>query len=60
MDVKSIQEHMCKEKLKNMVDSAQNFNEEMKYQLKAIIDTSPSPEDLLQTVLLYFSALKWS
>ena len=54
MDVKSIQEHMCKEKLKNMVDSAQNFNEEMKRELKTIIDTSPSPEDLLQTLLLFF------
>lgn len=59
MDMSSIQEHMLKEKLKNMVDNAQYFSAEMKHELKIMIDTSSSPEDLLQTVLLYFSALKW-
>lgn len=55
MDLNSIIEHQSKEILKNMVDNTQGYTEKMKCDLKGIIDTSRSPEELFQAVLLYFS-----
>ena len=60
IDMNRLIEHQSKEILKNMVDNTQGFTENMRYDLKGIIDMSRSPEELVQTVLLYFSAFKWS
>lgn len=35
------------------------YTEQIKYDLKVIINTSKTPEDLCEAALLYFSALKY-
>lgn len=60
MDMNSMIGHQNKEILKHMVENTQGYTEKMKCDLKGIIDTSKSPEELFQAVLLYFSGLKWS
>lgn len=43
MTEKEMQEHVCKELLKKIVDRGQNYTEKMKSDLKAIIDQGKSP-----------------
>lgn len=59
MDLNNIDEHEFKEMLKKQVDNSPNYTEQIKYDLKAIINTSKTPEDLCEAALLYFSALKY-
>lgn len=59
MELNSVDEHKFKEMLKKLVDDSPNYTEQIKYDLKAIINTSKTPEDLSEAALLYFSALKW-
>ena len=46
MTEKEIQEHLCKELLKKIVDNGQNYTEKMKSDLKEIIDLGKSPEEI--------------
>lgn len=59
MTEKEIQMHVCKELLKKVVDSGQNYTEKMKSDLKAIIDQGKSPEEILEATLAYFAVCKW-
>lgn len=59
MELDNVDEHNFKEMLKKLVDDSPNYTEQIKYDLKAIINTSKTPEDLCEAALLYFTALKW-
>lgn len=56
MNQKDLQEHVTKETLKRIVDTSPNYSENVKRDLKTIIDAGKSPEDILQATLLYFAA----
>ena len=53
MTEKEIQEHLCKELLKKIVDNGQNYTEKMKSDLKEIIDLGKSPEEICEATLAY-------
>ena len=55
MTEKEIQEHLCKELLKKIVDNGQNYTEKMKSDLKEIIDLAKSPEEICEATLAYFA-----
>lgn len=57
MDINSIIEHQSKELLKRMVDDTQGYTEQIRYDLKGIIDASQSLEELAQAWLLYFATI---
>ncbi|WP_346663182.1 hypothetical protein [uncultured Merdimonas sp.] len=59
MTEKEIQEHACKELLKKVVDSGQNYSEKMKSDLKGIIDVGKSPEEICETIIAYFAMYTW-
>ena len=59
MTEKEMQEHACKELLKKIVDSGQNYTEKMKSDLKEIIENSKSPEEICKDTLFYFSMYRW-
>lgn len=52
---KEVQEHVCKEVLKNIVDNGQNYSERAKFNLKKIIDCGRSPEDICEGILAYLA-----
>ena len=58
MDMDNIHENEFIEMLKKLVDDSPNYTKQIKHDLKVIINTSKTPEDLCETVLLYFSTLK--
>lgn len=60
MNQKKIQEHLTKEALKRIVDNSPNYTEQIKQDLKNIIDAGNTPEENLQATLLYFAALHLS
>lgn len=60
MNQKEIQEHLTKEALKRIVDNSPNCTEQIKQDLKNIIDAGNTPEEILQATLLYFAALHLS
>lgn len=60
MNQKEIQEHLTKEALKRIVDNSPNYTEQIKQDLKNIIDAGNTPEEILQATLLYFAALHLS
>ena len=51
MTEKEIQEHLCKELLKKIVDNGQNYTEKMKSDLKEIIDLGKSPRRFVKQLL---------
>ena len=59
MTEKEIQEHLCKELLKKIVDNGQNYTEKMKSDLKEIIDLGKSPEEICEATLAYFAMCRW-
>ena len=59
MTEKEMQEHACKELLKKVVDSGQNYTEKLTSDLKEIIDHSKSPEEICRATLVYFSMYRW-
>lgn len=55
MDQKKINEHIAKETMKRIVDNSPNYDDNVKRNLKAIIDLDKSPEEILEAVLSYFA-----
>lgn len=55
----NLQEHIYKEALKQIVDSSPNYSDRIKSDVKAIIDTGKSPEEICKATLTYFAAIKW-
>lgn len=58
MTEKDLKEHTYKEFLKKVVDNGQNYTEQMKTDLKAIIDHGNSAEEICKMVLVYFAMCK--
>lgn len=57
MKQENMQEHITKEALKRIVDRSPHYSDQIKQDLKDIIDAGNSPEEILQATLLYFAAL---
>lgn len=55
MDQEKMNEHIIKETLKRIVDNSPNYNDNVKRDIKAIIDMGKSPEEILEAVLSYFA-----
>ena len=49
-----------KEALKLIVDNSPNYSDQVKQDLKNIIDAGHTPEEIAKTILLYFSFLHLS
>ena len=60
MNQKRMQEHLTKEALKLIVDNSPNYTEQIKQDLKNIIDAGHTPEEIAKAILLYFSFLHLS
>ena len=60
MNQKKMQEHLTKEALKRIVDNSPNYTEQIKQDLKNIIDAGNTLEEILQATLLYFEAVHLS
>ena len=50
MDQEKMNEHITKETLKRIVDNSLNYNDNVKRDIKAIIDMGKSPEEILEAV----------
>ena len=59
MTEKEMQEHACKELLKKVVDSGQNYTEMMTADLKQLIDQGKPPEEICEATLVYFAMYRW-
>lgn len=59
MNKNEMQEHIFKEELKKIVDNSPNYSNQMKWEIKGIIDTSRSQAEIVMGVLSYFSMLPW-
>ena len=51
-------EHILKETLKQIVDNSPNYSDRIKTELKAIIDTGKSPEEICIATLTYLASLR--
>ena len=60
MNQENTQEHFTKEALKLIVDSSPNYSDQVKQDLKNIIDAGHTPEEIAKAILLYFSFLHLS
>ena len=60
MKQESMQEHLTKEALKHIVDNSPNYSDQIKQDLKNIIDAGHTPEEIAKAILLYFSFLHFS
>lgn len=60
MNQKKIQEHLTKEALKRIVDNSPNYTEQIKQDLKNIIDAGNTPEEIAETILMYFAFLHFN
>lgn len=54
-----MEEHVYKEMIKKIIDNGPNYTEQIKHDLKKIVDTGNSAEEILFFVELYFSAMNW-
>lgn len=59
MNNRDVQEHIAKEALKRIVDNGPNYTEEMKQDLKSIIDVGKSANEILQEMLTYFAVRRF-
>ena len=48
-------EHFAKERLKQTIDNNYNFTEKQKHELKLIVDSGRTPEDVIKGILAYFA-----
>lgn len=55
MDQEKMNEHIAKETMKRIVDNSPNYNDNVKHDIKAIIDMGKTPEEILEAVLSYFA-----
>ena len=60
MNQENMQEHLTKEAPKLIVDNSPNYSDQVKQDLKNIIDAGHTPEEIAKTILLYFSFLHLS
>lgn len=60
MNQKRMQEHLTKEALKRIVDNSPNYNEQIKQDLKNIIDAGNTPEEIAEAILMYFAFLHFN
>ena len=54
------QEHFTKEALKLTVDNSPNYSDQVKQDLKKIIDAGHTPEEIAKAILLYFAFLHFN
>ena len=47
--------HIAKERIKQLIDSNFNYTEKQKYELKLIVDSCKTPEEVICRILTYFS-----
>lgn len=59
MNQEKMNEHIVKETLKRIVDNSPNYTDRIKQDLKNIIDTGKSPEEILEATFIYFSAMRF-
>ena len=60
MNQKRMQEHLAKEALKRIVDNSPNYTEQIKQDLKNIIDAGNTPEEIAEAILMYFAFLHFN
>ena len=60
MNQKRMQEHLTKEALKRIVDNSPNYTEQIKQDLKSIIDAGNTPEEIAEAILMYFAFLHFN
>ena len=48
-------EHIAKERIKQLIDSNFNYTEKQKYELKLIVNSGKTPEEVICGILTYFS-----
>ena len=60
MNQKEIQEHLTKEALKRIVDNSPNYTEQIKQDLKNIIDAGNTLEEIAEAILMYFAFLHFN
>ena len=60
MNQKKIQERLTKEALKRIVDNSPNYTEQIKQDLKNIIDAGNTPEEIAEAILMYFAFLHFN
>ena len=60
MNQKKMQEHFTKEALKRIVDNSPNYTEQIKQDLKNIIDAGNTPEEIAEAILMYFAFLHFN
>ena len=59
MNQDKLNEHMAKEAMKHIVDNSPNYTNQMKQDLKSIIDAGRSPEEICKAMLTYFASLRF-
>ena len=59
MNQDKLNEHMAKEAMKHIVDDSPNYTNQMKQDLKSIIDSGRSPEEICKAMLSYFATLQF-
>ena len=50
-----LMEHFAKESLKQTIDNNYNFTEQQKRELKLIVDSGRTPEDVIKGILAHFA-----
>ena len=60
MNQKRMQEHLTKEALKRIVDNSPNYTEQIKQDLKNIIDAGNTSEEIAEAILMYFAFLHFN
>ncbi len=60
MNQKRMQEHLTKEALKRIVDNSPNYTEQIKQDLKNIIDAGNTLEEIAEAILMYFAFLHFN
>ena len=60
MNQENMQEHLTKEALKLIVDNSPNYTEQIKQDLKNIIDAGNTPEEIAEAILMYFAFLHFN
>ena len=60
MNQENMQEHFTKEALKLIVDSSPNYSDQVKQDLKKIIDAGNTPEEIAEAILMYFAFLHFN
>ena len=59
MNQDKLNEYIAKEAMKSIVDNSSNYTNQMKLELKLIIDAGRSPEEICKAMLTYFAALRF-